>query len=83
MRGTSFTPSNGASGGILLATNDSMIQLQTPALSPHTIFAEVTDLRYNISWIITGVYGPRVDLEKKFLIRELRNLKDSIMENGF
>jgi hypothetical protein len=44
-----FRPSNGASGGILLAANDSVIQLQNPTLTNHTISTTMFDLRYNCS----------------------------------
>jgi exonuclease III len=68
-------PADGSRGGIILAVNSSLLQLPDPVLFGHSISAKVFDLRFNRSWVVTGVYGPQGDLEKKMFIRELKQLK--------
>jgi exonuclease III len=68
-------PADGSRGGIILAVNSSLLQLPDPVLFGHSISAKVFDLRFNRSWVATGVYGPQGDLEKKMFIRELKQLK--------
>jgi hypothetical protein len=62
-------------GGILLAANLRIFQLQNPSLTSHTVSTSILDLRDNSTWVITGVYGPKGDLEKKMFIREFKLLK--------
>jgi hypothetical protein len=40
-----------------------------------TLSLLMSDHRQNIHWVITVVYGPQEDLEKRLFIRELRHLK--------
>jgi hypothetical protein len=75
------SPLMGASGGIILAARESVMQLSNPATTNNTISASVLDCRSNRSWNITGVYGPQGDLNKKMFIRELRHLKSSMGSN--
>jgi exonuclease III len=70
-----FQPSDGAKGGLLLAARESFYTLQHVKSSMNTITAHVLDYRSNLSWTITTVYDPQGDLDKKMLIRELKNLK--------
>jgi hypothetical protein len=72
-----FLPSVGASGGIILAARDSFLHLSNPTTTRHTISASILDCKHNITWRITGVYGPQGGMEKKMFIRELRHLKPS------
>jgi hypothetical protein len=44
----------------------------------HTITISIIDPRHNLSWNLTGVYGPQGDLEKKMFTRELRQLKQFV-----
>jgi exonuclease III len=74
-----FLPADGTRGGILLATRAAVMNLQNPSISNHTISANVTDIRNNTTWIVTGVYGPQGDLEKKMFIRELRRIKQAVL----
>lgn len=73
-----YMPADGTRGGILLAAKNSLITLQQIQITVNTISAQVVDLRNNETWSITGVYGPQGDLEKKMLIRELRQLKSVV-----
>jgi exonuclease III len=75
-----YLPAEGTRGGILLASKDSDLLLQQPALTTNTISATVLDLRANGSWTVTGVYGPQGDLEKRMFIRELRGIKQEARE---
>lgn len=70
-----FLPANGARGGILLAWRDNFLRLDNVHLTTNTISALVTDMRTNVPWTITGVYGPQTDVEKKEFLNELRQLK--------
>jgi hypothetical protein len=56
-----FLPAYGTKGGILLAANSSALSLGNPWQSTHIISATVTDLRINLSWSVTRVYGPQGD----------------------
>jgi exonuclease III len=69
----------GTKGGILLAARESILQLQNLAIANHTISVLVVDTRYNATWMLTGVYGPQGDLEKRMFIRELRHLKQTAL----
>jgi exonuclease III len=69
-----YLPTNGTRGGILLVARDHLYQIQQPVLTDNTITATLVDQRTNISWTMTGVYGPQGELEKMFL-RELKRIK--------
>jgi exonuclease III len=60
-----YLPADGTRGGILIAARDSSVQLLNPATSNHMISVHVKDNRHDLSWMLIGVYGPQVDLEKK------------------
>jgi hypothetical protein len=51
-----FLPANGASGGILIAINCSVMQIQNPMLINHTILATIVNERYNRFWKMTGLW---------------------------
>jgi exonuclease III len=72
-----YLPAKGTRGGIILTVMASIMQLSNPVLTSHTISAIVTNLIIRKSWMLTGVYGPQGDLEKKKFIRELKQLKQS------
>jgi exonuclease III len=67
-------PADGVSGGILLATSETFFQLQQIHAMENTVSARITMLEENISWCITGVYGPQTDPEKNCIYaRDLRH----------
>jgi hypothetical protein len=41
----------------------------------------VTDLKHNFNWMLTGVYGPQGELEKKMPLRDLNMMKQSAHPN--
>jgi hypothetical protein len=74
-----FLPAAGQSGGILIATNSSILQISSSSATNHSISAKVYDHRNNKSWMFTRVYEPQGNLEKKMFIRELKHLRQSAM----
>jgi hypothetical protein len=70
-----YLPAVGSSGGVIIAANFVVMSLSIPCLTNHSITASVHDLRTNIAWIFTGVYGPQGVLEKKMFLRELKHIK--------
>jgi hypothetical protein len=75
-----FLPVDGTRGGILLAARATRFSLQNPSLT-HTISAKVSDATASASCIVTRVYGPHGDLEKKIFIKDLINLKQAALPN--
>lgn len=74
-----FLPSNGASGGILLAAFERFFRLDNPHLTANTISASLTMLSDNRVWSLTGVYGPQSDAEKLLFMEEIKNLKTHML----
>lgn len=74
-----YLPSEGTSGGILIAYRRDHFLLQNPRLTTNTISATVIDSRTSSQWTITGVYGPQTEMDKKICIRELRQLKSTAL----
>jgi exonuclease III len=70
-----YLPADGTKGGILMAARFGMFHLQQPHTTTNTIIVSVTDCQRNVTWKLTGVYGPQGDLEKKMFLRELRRIK--------
>jgi hypothetical protein len=54
-----YLPAEGTQGGILLAARNNLIQLQNVHKTNHTISATAVDLRSNLNWTFTRVYGPK------------------------
>jgi exonuclease III len=75
-----FLPTIGTKGGILIAAKLSLLTIQNPVLTNHNVSVKVVDSRFNDEWMITGVYGPQVTLDKKMLIRELKRLKQAVLD---
>jgi exonuclease III len=72
-----YLPASGASGGILIAVRDSVLQILNPTTTAHIISVAIHDRKIKKTWWFTGVYGPQGELEKKMFIRELRLLKQA------
>jgi hypothetical protein len=53
-----FLPSDGASGGIVLAARESFMQLTNPMLTNHTISASIVECKSSITWNVIGLYVP-------------------------
>jgi hypothetical protein len=69
-----YLPADGMRG---VAARSSIMQISNPICSNHSISVFVLGCKRNLTWILTGVYGPQEELEKKLFIRELRHLKVS------
>jgi hypothetical protein len=65
-----YLPADGTSGGIVLATKSFTMLIVNPSRTKHTIPDNIVDQRRSITWIVTGVYGPQSDLEKKMFISQ-------------
>jgi hypothetical protein len=44
-------------------------------MTGHTVSAKITMLEENVSWCITGVYGPQTDPEKIEFMQEIADIK--------
>jgi hypothetical protein len=75
--GYAVLPAEETRGGILLAVNNSSMRMSSPSLTNHTLSAQVLDIRKNQTWMVTAVYGPQGDLEKRLFLSELRAIKQS------
>jgi exonuclease III len=73
-----YLPTDGTKGGILIAAKVSTLQLHTP-FSNHSASVVVSNLRSNVQWTFTGVYGPQGDMENKMFLRELKHLKQTTL----
>lgn len=76
----SYLPSQRASEGILIAARESQFKISNPTNTTNTLSVTVTDHTRNVDWLLTGVYGPQGDLEKKMFLRELRRLRQHAPE---
>jgi exonuclease III len=72
-----YQPAEGTRGGILIAAKVSSFHLHDPVISNYSAIVDVTNLRHNVNWMFTGVYGPQGELEKTMFLRELKLLKQS------
>jgi exonuclease III len=76
----SIHPALGTRGVILIAARSAILHLHNHVLTNHTITMTISDSRLRNEWMITGVYGPQGDLDKKVFIRELKRLNYSVIE---
>jgi exonuclease III len=67
-------PAQGTMGGIIIATNISMMKFSNPSTTGHIVSALVQDIRCTTPWMVSGVYGHQGDLDKKIFVRELKHL---------
>ena len=75
-----FLPLSGASGGIFIAASERFFKLLPMQITEHTVSGRITMLEENISWRITGVYGPQTDPEKIVIMQEISDLKHHMDE---
>jgi len=75
-----FLPAVGAAGGILLAASERFFRLTPAQVTTHSVSAKITMLEENVSWCITGVYGPQTDTEKIAFMQEILDLKQHMMD---
>ena len=70
----------GPRGGILIAASERFLKLLLMQITEHTVSGRITMLEENISWCITGVYGPQTDPEKIVFMQEISDLKHHMDE---
>lgn len=75
-KSTAFLPAVGTSGGILLAICDNHFELHPPRLTDHTLTCTISSRSENISWDLTGVYGPQADTDKIDFLADLEGLQN-------
>jgi exonuclease III len=73
-------PANGSRGGILVAARDSAFVFNQTVFLENTMTTIVTDCKRNLNWLVTGVYVPQGQLEKKMFLRELKRLKQNTLQ---
>jgi exonuclease III len=74
-RNCSVLPAVGTAGGILMAASDRFFQMVPVLTTQNTISVQITMLEENLSWSLTGVYGPQADQDKINFLQEISNLK--------
>jgi hypothetical protein len=62
-----YLPADGTSGGIVLAVKASSMLIVNPSRTNHTILGNIVDQKRNLTWTVTGVYGPQGELERRCL----------------
>jgi exonuclease III len=60
-----YLPGQGTRRGVLIAANYYVAKLSSPSVTNHTVSSFVHDLRCSNPWMVTGVYGPQGNLEKR------------------
>lgn len=72
-----FLPAANTCGGILIAASSDHYKLtaQPQLLGSYSLSVLITDLSCNLSWMLTGVYGPQLDDDKLAFLSEMRNRK--------
>ena len=73
-------PAVGTAGGILLAASERFFKLTPTQVTAHSVSAKITMLEENVSWCITGVYGPQTDPVKIAFMQEISDLKQHMMD---
>jgi hypothetical protein len=68
-------PSNGASGGLLVAWNDNQFKGEVVFASPFALSMHFTACQNNKSWYLTTVYGPCQGTERVDFINWLTNIQ--------
>lgn len=77
-RNCTVLPAIGTAGGILLATSDRYFHMQPLPPTDHSTSIKITMLEENVSWCLTGVYGPQEDQDKINFLQEISNLKQQM-----
>jgi hypothetical protein len=44
----------------------------------NSITVAISDSRRKLSWVLTGVYDPQNDLDKRMFLRELKRFKGTV-----
>lgn len=70
-----FTPSVGASGGLLIAWNDSYFQGQKVFENKFSLSIQFTSVYTEETWFLTNIYGPCLAEEKLEFLNWLNNIQ--------
>jgi exonuclease III len=73
-------PANDTRGGMLLAATCSHFKLHNACTTAYTVSTTITMKADNVSWTITGVYGPQTDQDKLAFLDELESMKVNCLE---
>lgn len=61
---------------MLITANENHFSLHNLHLTEYTMSTTITMKADNISWMLTGVYGPQQDQDKLLFLKEIKGLKD-------
>jgi hypothetical protein len=76
---TLHLPSQGASGGIIIASDADFFDMSLlHCSSPYSISVRITSKLEDEVWDLTGVYGPQQENEKLDFLNELRNIHNLV-----
>lgn len=67
-----FTPSTGASGGILTAWSDSTFSLLSSSSTPHTLSVHLSSTSTSFNFLATKIYAPSTPEDRAAFLDELR-----------
>lgn len=71
-------PSEGASGGILLAVHSDYYKIIQTDVRDHSVTTKLESTLAPIQWWISAVYGPQTDTAKLQFLQEMRQIKQSV-----
>jgi hypothetical protein len=71
-----FLPSEGASGGILVAWKNHLRCTGESGVDNHSVSIQFHKQEGGGTWWLTCVYGPQVDEEKILFLQELRSVRE-------
>lgn len=63
----------------MLAVNDKHFTLSNIETTEFTVSSTITMKADNISWTLTGVYGPQTDQDKFSFMEEIKNIKNTAL----
>ena len=70
-------PASGTRGGILIAVDENF-NLHNSHTTEYTVSADITMRADNVSWTLTGVYGPQEDRDKLSFLDEIKGLRQIV-----
>lgn len=74
-----FLPADGTRGGIILAFNSDLFNIQSSSATANTVSATIAMRASVASWSVTAVYGPQGDTEKLAFINELKAIRPTML----
>ncbi|KAG2563716.1 hypothetical protein PVAP13_8KG317614, partial [Panicum virgatum] len=71
-------PASGTRWGILIAVDENFFNLHNSHTTEYNVSADITMRVGNISWTLTGVYGPQEDRDKLSFLDEIKGLRQIV-----